>query len=86
VRRAHLLDEITAVAAAGVPVTLVWSDRDRLVPHTGFAALCRAVGVEGEVVPGGHSWLIADPRRFADIVLRAMVEAGVVESRLAAAV
>lgn len=86
VRRAHLLEEIAAVARGGTPVTLVWSDRDRLVPHAGFAALCQAAGVEGQVVPGGHSWLIADPGRFADIVLRAMVEAGVVESHLAAAV
>ena len=86
VRRAHLLEEIGAVARRGTPVTLVWADRDRLVPHVGFAALCRAARVEGQVVPGGHSWLIANPRRFADIVLRAMVEAGVVESRLAAAV
>lgn len=86
VRKAHLLEEIAAVAGTGTPVTLVWADRDRLVPHVGFAALCRAAGVEGQVVPGGHSWLIAEPRRFADIVLRAMVEAGVVESRLAAAV
>lgn len=86
VRQAHLLEEITAVTRRGTPVTIVWSDRDRLVPHAGFAALCRAAGVDGQVVPGGHSWLIADPRRFADIVLRAMVEAGVVESYFAAAV
>jgi pimeloyl-ACP methyl ester carboxylesterase len=85
VRRSDLLGELGAVARSGVSVTIVWSDRDRLVPHAGFAALCRAAGVEGEVVPGGHSWLIAEPRRFADIVQRALVEAGVVESRLAAA-
>jgi pimeloyl-ACP methyl ester carboxylesterase len=85
VRRAHLLDELATVTRRGVPVTVVWSDRDRLVPHAGFAALCRAAGVKGEVVAGPHSWLIAEPDRFADIVLRAMVEAGVVESCLAAA-
>ncbi len=84
VRRAHLVDEVAALPASGVPVSIVWSDRDRLVPHAGFSALCRAAGVEGEVVPGNHSWLIADPRRFADIVLRAMVEAGVVQAGLAA--
>ena len=84
VRKSHLLDEMSALSSRGVPITLVWSDRDRLVPHAGFSALCRAAGVEGEVVPGNHSWLIAEPRRFADIVLRAMVEAGVVEAQLAA--
>ena len=84
VRRAHLLEEIAAVAGRGVPITVVWSDRDRLVPHAGFSALCGAARVEGEVVPGNHSWLIAEPRRFVDIVLRAMVDAGVVEAALAA--
>jgi pimeloyl-ACP methyl ester carboxylesterase len=85
VRKAHLLEEIAALGEAGVPVTLVWSDRDRLVPHAGFTALCRAASVDGEVVPGGHSWLIAEPRRFADIVLRAMVDAGVLDDALATA-
>ncbi len=85
VRRAHLVDELAAATRRGVPVTVVWSDRDRLVPHAGFVALCRAAGVNGQVVAGSHSWLIADPHRFADIVLRAMVEAGVVQSSLGAA-
>lgn len=85
VRRAHLLGEIAAVSHNGVPVTLVWSDRDRLVPHAGFSALCRAAHVDGQVVPGNHSWLIAHPRRFADIVLRSMVEAGVVRPAMAVA-
>lgn len=85
VRKAHLLDEIAALGGAGIPVTLVWSDRDRLVPHAGFRALCRSAGVDGQVVPGGHSWLIAEPRRFADIVLRAMVDAGVLDAALAPA-
>lgn len=86
VRRAHLLEEIAAVSRRRVPLTLVWSDRDRLVPHAGFSALCRAARVEGEVVPGNHSWLIAHPRRFADIVLRAMVDADVVRPSMATAV
>lgn len=86
VRHADLVSETAAVAAAGVPFTMVWADRDRVVPRAGFSALCRAAGVEGTVVPGTHSWLIADPDRFADIVLRALVDAGVVESVLAAAV
>ena len=85
VRKAHLLEEIAILGEAGTPVTIVWSDRDRLVPHAGFRALCRSAGVEGQVVPGGHSWLIAEPRRFADIVLRAMVDAGVLDAALAPA-
>jgi len=82
VRRADLLPQAARVAELGVPMTVVWSDRDRLVPHAAFAALCEASGVDGVVVPGFHSWMIADPVRFADIVWRATVEAGAVDHML----
>jgi len=81
-RRADLLAEAAGLADLGIPLTVVWSDRDRLIPHAAFAALCDAAGVEGHVVPGFHSWMIAEPRRFADIVWRAAVEAGAVDHML----
>lgn len=82
VRRADLRREVLVVKRRGVPVTIVWSDRDRLISHGNFASMCKAAGVEGVVVPGHHSWLIADPSRLCDVVLRALVEAGVVEEAL----
>jgi len=82
VRRADLRREVRVLRRRGMPVTIVWSDRDRLVSHSGFVAMCRSAGIEGVVVPGHHSWLIADPNRFAEVMLRALVEAGVVEDSL----
>jgi len=82
-RRADLLAEAAAVSRLGIPLTVVWSDRDRLVPHAGFAGLCGAANVEGQVVPGYHSWMIAEPQRFADLVWRAAVHAGAVDHLLA---
>ncbi|HUC37315.1 MAG TPA: alpha/beta hydrolase [Acidimicrobiales bacterium] len=82
VRRADLRREVHVLTDRCTPFTVVWSDRDRLVPHGSFATLCSAAGVDGVVVPGHHSWLIADPGRFADVVLRALAEAGVVEEAL----
>ncbi|HUO48460.1 MAG TPA: alpha/beta fold hydrolase [Acidimicrobiales bacterium] len=82
VRRADLLPQAAQVAAMGIPLTVVWSDRDRLIPHAAFAALCEVAGVDGHVVPGFHSWMIADPIRFADLVWRASVEAGAVDHML----
>ena len=38
-----------------------------------------AAGVKGQVVAGTHSWLIAEPRRFADMVLRAVADAGLLQ-------
>ena len=83
VRHADLTDALAVVARRGTPLTVVWSDRDRLVPHASFKALCSAAQVPGVVVPGIHSWMIVDTDRFADIVLRALVDAGVVEDALA---
>jgi pimeloyl-ACP methyl ester carboxylesterase len=82
VRRADLRREVRVLKRRGLPVTMVWSDRDRLVSYDGFSSMCRAAGIRGVVVPGNHSWLIADPARFADVILRALVEAGVVEESL----
>lgn len=82
VRRADLRREVRVLVRRQTALTLVWSDRDRLVSHGSFSMLCRAAGITGVVVPGHHSWLIADPRRFAEVVLRALVDAGVVEESL----
>ena len=31
-------------------------------------ALCNAIGREGEVVSGAHSWLLADPDAFGEVM------------------
>jgi pimeloyl-ACP methyl ester carboxylesterase len=82
-RRADLLAQASTVAARRLPMTMVWSDRDGVVPFASFSALCRAACVRGVVVPGNHSWLIARPEQFADVAWRALVDAGVVERVLA---
>ncbi len=82
VRRANLTSEARTVVSRGTPVTVVWSDRDRLVPHGAFAALCDATGNPGVVVPGHHSWMIAEPTMFADVVLRALVDSGALDGML----
>jgi pimeloyl-ACP methyl ester carboxylesterase len=68
VRRADLMGELASVRARGVPVRVVWSDRDLLVSYRSFVAQREAAG-GGIVVPGPHSWLIASPERFADVVV-----------------
>ena len=37
-------------------------------PRESFEALCVASGVEGTVVDGSHSWLLADPQQFAEVI------------------
>lgn len=82
VRRADLVAQLTEVGRRGVPVAVVWSDRDRIAPRAGFAALAEAAGADGETVPGTHNWLLADAERFADVVWRALADAGVLDEAI----
>ena len=75
IRRADLVAEVRGIAARGIPVTVVWSDRDGLVPRSAFDELRRAAGVEGVVVEGAHAWLIAEPAAFGELVISALVDA-----------
>ena len=39
-----------------------------VIPRESFEALCIASGVQGTVVEGSHSWLLADPQQFGEII------------------
>jgi pimeloyl-ACP methyl ester carboxylesterase len=67
-RRADLRYELERLRDGGMPVTILWAARDGVVPRASFEALCVAAGVEGTVVDGSHSWLLADPARFGEVI------------------
>jgi pimeloyl-ACP methyl ester carboxylesterase len=72
-RYADLTDELAELAARKLPVVVLWGRSDRILPQAAFESLCRAVGVtEGTdsciTVAGNHSWLLADPEGFAEIM------------------
>lgn len=67
-RRADLRPELEELKRRGLPVTIIWAKRDGVVPRESFDALCVAAGSEGRVVDGSHSWLLADPDRFSEII------------------
>jgi pimeloyl-ACP methyl ester carboxylesterase len=81
IRRADLVHEVETIAAKGIPVTVVWSDRDRLVPRSAFDELRHAAGVDGVVVDGAHAWLMADPDVFGELAISALVDSGVLTER-----
>lgn len=64
-RQADLTAELAALKGNGVPVTVIWGDRDSIVPRASFDAMCETLGVTGHLVEGRHSWLLADPDAFA---------------------
>ena len=67
-RRADLRTELEALRDRGMPITIIWGTRDRVIPRESFEALCVASGVDGTVVDGSHSWLLADPHQFGEVI------------------
>ena len=47
---------------------MLWGEGDGIIPRASFDALCAAVGSAGTVVPGRHSWLLADPDSFGEVL------------------
>ena len=68
VRKLDLTDELESLRDRGLPVVVLWGDQDKVIPRASFDALCAAIGAEGEVISGRHSWLIADPDSFGEVM------------------
>ncbi|MFP4148827.1 MAG: alpha/beta fold hydrolase [Nitriliruptoraceae bacterium] len=72
-RTADLREELAALAERGLPVSILWGSEDAVVPEATFLALCDAAGAPGDIIPdAGHSWLIADPEGFGELVTNSL--------------
>jgi pimeloyl-ACP methyl ester carboxylesterase len=67
-RKADLRGELEELKRRRLPVTIIWSSRDGIIPRESFEAMCTAAGTSGHVVEGSHSWLLADPGRFVEVI------------------
>ncbi|MBI2708153.1 MAG: alpha/beta hydrolase [Actinobacteria bacterium] len=67
-RRADLTPELEVLKERGLPVVVLWGTRDGVIPRASFDAMCRAIGAEGEVIDGSHSWLVGDPDAFGEVI------------------
>ena len=76
-RNADLLVELGDLKARGLPVVVLWGVRDGVIPQASFDAMCRAIGADAEVVDGSHSWLLADPDAFGELLTNAVQVAAV---------
>jgi pimeloyl-ACP methyl ester carboxylesterase len=69
VRFLDLTGELEELKARRVPVVVLWGEGDRIVTRASFDALCEALGDPSAItVPGNHSWLIADPDAFEEVI------------------
>jgi pimeloyl-ACP methyl ester carboxylesterase len=74
-RRADLTPELEQLKHRKLPVVVLWGDQDQIIPRASFDALCAAIGSQGEVVQGRHSWLLADPDAFGEVMTNAIAVA-----------
>ena len=70
-RTADLLDALSDVRRRNIPITVVHSEADGIIPRSSFDVLCRAAGVDGITVSGNHSWPLTGPEVFSEIVAKA---------------
>lgn len=72
-RSADLREELSELAAKGIPVTVLWGKQDQVVPEAAFLAMCDAAGAPGDILEtAGHSWLIADPEGFGEMITNSL--------------
>ena len=67
-RRADLRSELEELHHNGLPITILWGSRDGIIPRESFEAMCVAAGVDGTIVDGSHSWLLAHPDQFGEVI------------------
>ena len=77
--QADLRDELEQLRDRQLPVVVVSGDSDGIIPMSAVDAMCGALGIEGQVLKGNHSWLLADPDAF-DEVMSNVVRLGVFEA------
>jgi pimeloyl-ACP methyl ester carboxylesterase/predicted amino acid-binding ACT domain protein len=65
---ADLSAEMRDLAERGMPTLVLWSDNDGVIPMTAFDTFCSTFGADGAVVAGGHSWLLASPDVFGQVL------------------
>jgi pimeloyl-ACP methyl ester carboxylesterase len=66
--RADLLHDVVQVSEHGIRCVLSFADQDSVVV-AGAIPHVVSPHVRCETVPGRHSWMLTDPRRFADTML-----------------
>lgn len=84
-RTADLRDELAELAERGLPVSVLWGSEDTVVPEATFLSLCEAAGSDGDIIEdAGHSWLLADPEGFGELLTNSVVHHTTLTDRLPA--
>jgi pimeloyl-ACP methyl ester carboxylesterase len=80
-RRADLTTELDELRSRGLPVVVLWGRSDQIITQDSFEAMCLALGSPHVItVPGTHSWLIADPDAFGEVMTNVLDVVGLTGS------
>lgn len=69
---ADMRGELAELAAGDLPITILWGTGDGILPEPAFIAMCEAIETDGDTVHGGHSWLLADPDGFGEVITNSL--------------
>jgi pimeloyl-ACP methyl ester carboxylesterase/glycine cleavage system regulatory protein len=83
-RQADLRAELAELRRRGVPVLVVSGEADGVIPTSAFEALCAALGTDGSVVPGNHTWLLSNPDAFDTVMANVLEASGAPEAHVTA--
>jgi len=78
-RLADLTQELERLRERGLSIVVLWGKADRVLPRASMESLCAAAGIDPEqcmTVSGRHTWLLADPRAFAEIMTNVVALGG----------
>ena len=72
-RHCTLTKELESLKASRLPIIILWGRSDQVIPERSFRELCAAAGVGSAdamcvTVEGYHTWLLADPKGFAEVM------------------
>ncbi len=68
-RLADLTGELEELKRRRLPVVILWGRSDTVIPYASLEALRAALGdPEVITVPGTHTWLLADPDSFGEVM------------------
>jgi pimeloyl-ACP methyl ester carboxylesterase len=68
-RFADLTDELEELKRRRLPIVVLWGERDKIVTRASFDAMLAALGGPlSATVEGSHSWMLADPEGFGEVI------------------
>jgi pimeloyl-ACP methyl ester carboxylesterase len=75
-RKADLVSELDDLRRRRLPVVVLWGDHDEMITQTSFDEMCAVLGDPHTVtVEGTHSWMIADPDAFGEVMTNVLAVA-----------